>query len=158
IFQRLRALANESRWVGDPHQAIFGFRGTDPGLVHRVWEATPRESRVPLKMNRRSQAGLVQLVGRLFRPELGDGVVQTAHRPAAGAGIERWIFAAQKKEEDQRSLAAGVGLLRAGGTALRDIAILVRRNDEGEKIGQALQGAGIPALMELPGLFSTREG
>ena len=37
IFQRLRSLTPRSRWVGDPKQAIYGFRDTDPELVDNIW-------------------------------------------------------------------------------------------------------------------------
>ena len=37
IFQRLRQIAPRSRWVGDPKQAIYGFRDTDPELINEVW-------------------------------------------------------------------------------------------------------------------------
>ena len=33
IFLKLAEVAKESVWVGDPKQAIFGFRGTDPALM-----------------------------------------------------------------------------------------------------------------------------
>ena len=43
IFQRLRDFVPRSRWVGDPKQAIYGFRDTDPLLVNDVWEALPKK-------------------------------------------------------------------------------------------------------------------
>jgi len=38
IFQQLRRLSPRSRWVGDPKQAIYGFRDTDPALVDDIWK------------------------------------------------------------------------------------------------------------------------
>ena len=70
IFQRLRDLAERSRWVGDPKQAIYGFRDTDPRLVNDVWENAREAHREVLPKNYRSQKGLVQLVGRVFPTNL----------------------------------------------------------------------------------------
>ena len=158
IFQRLKSLARESRWVGDPKQAIFGFRGTDPDLINAVWDAAPADNRCYLVDNYRSSKGIVQVVSKLFGPVLGDGAVQNAKRDGAPCGIERWVFEAKNKTQDFQSLAAGIAHLRSEGIALRDIAILARTNTNLKEIGEALNIIGISALMELPGLFSTREG
>ena len=39
LFLELAKLAPESVWVGDPKQAIFGFRGTDPSLMDAAIES-----------------------------------------------------------------------------------------------------------------------
>jgi ATP-dependent exoDNAse (exonuclease V) beta subunit len=39
VFLELAKLAAASIWVGDPKQAIYGFRGTDPGLVDAAADA-----------------------------------------------------------------------------------------------------------------------
>jgi len=36
IFSRLSEIAGQSYWVGDPKQAIFNFRGTDPALIQAI--------------------------------------------------------------------------------------------------------------------------
>ena len=158
IFQRLRALAPESHWVGDPKQSIYGFRGTDPELVGAVWESVSGSSRDRLPKNWRSQAGLVRLVGKLFQPIFGDDAVQEPeHAPALG-GIERWVLQTKSQELDARCTACGVAQLRDEGFALRDIAVLARRNKDLVALGSALDSLGVPSLLELPGLLATREG
>ena len=47
IFLKLVELANESVWVGDPKQAIYGFRGTDPALMDAAIESLSNPSRDP---------------------------------------------------------------------------------------------------------------
>ncbi|MFB3818071.1 MAG: UvrD-helicase domain-containing protein, partial [Candidatus Methylomirabilales bacterium] len=160
IFQRLRQLAAESCWVGDAKQSIYGFRGTDPELIRAVWDAVPEEARERLPRNYRSQAGLVQLVGRLFHPLPGFGPEARLEpvRPGAPRGIERWLLRGRNVREDASALARGIQGLRAEGVALRDIAILARTNDEAQRVGAACRAAGLPALLELPGLLATREG
>jgi ATP-dependent exoDNAse (exonuclease V) beta subunit len=160
IFQRLRNLAAESCWVGDAKQSIYGFRGTDPELIRAVWDAVPDDAREQLPRNYRSQAGLVELVGRLFRPLPGFGPEAQLEPVRSGEprGIERWLLRGRNVGEDARALVRGLQGLRAEGIALRDIAILARTNDEARRIGAACRAAGLPALLELPGLLATREG
>jgi ATP-dependent exoDNAse (exonuclease V) beta subunit len=158
IFQRLRALVPSSRWVGDAKQSIYGFRGADPELIHAVWNAVPEAHRERLPRNYRSQAGLVQLVGRLFQPVFGDEAVLEPDRPGASRGVERWVIKATNKEDEYTALAVGIAQLRDQGCSLRSIAILARTNDDAKAIGEACRVLGIPALLELPGLLSTREG
>ena len=55
IFQRLRRIAPRSRWVGDPKQAIYGFRDTDPELINEVWTNATDATRTDLPNNHRSQ-------------------------------------------------------------------------------------------------------
>jgi len=158
IFQRLRALAAASRWVGDAKQSIYGFRGTDPDLVRAVWDNVPEAARELLTRNYRSQAGLVQLVGRLFRPAFGIEAELTPVRPGAARGIERWVIGARNNEQEFAALAAGIAQLRDEGVPLRTIAVLARTNDDARDIGAACKALGLPVLLKLPGLLATREG
>ena len=158
IFQALRRLARRSRWVGDPKQAIYGFRETDPQLVNDVWEYAVDASREKLASNYRSQRGLVELVGKLFAPIFGDETIQKPKKDSLPRGIERWIFDSSNQPGDCTSLACGVAKLRAEGVRLGDIAILERSNRLLKQVAEQLDNLGIPYLMESPGLLSTREG
>jgi ATP-dependent helicase/nuclease subunit A len=158
IFQRLRWLVDRSYWVGDGKQSIFGFRGTDPELIHAVWDAAPEAARDRLPKNYRSQAGLVQLTGRLFRPLFGEEAMLSPDHPGKPRGVERWILGGKNVEEEARALAAGIRTLRDEGRSLRDVAILTRTNAQAQRIGAACRALGLPVLLELPGLLLTREG
>lgn len=158
IFQALRRLARRSRWVGDPKQAIYGFRETDPQLVNDVWENAENATREKLASNYRSQRGLVELVGKLFTPMFDDETAQIPQKPARPRGIERWLFDSKNQPDDCMSLACGVAALRAEGVRLGDIAILERANRLLSEVATQLDSLGIPYLMESPGLLSTREG
>jgi len=158
IFQRLRVLAAASRWVGDAKQSIYGFRGTDPDLVRAVWDSVAEAARERLTENHRSQAGLVQLVGRLFRPVFGAEAELTPVRPGTPRGIERWVIEAKNNEQEFAALAAGIAQLRDEGVPLRAIAVLARTNDDAIAIGAACKALGLPVLLKLPGLLATREG
>lgn len=158
IFQRLRCLLPRSRWVGDPKQAIYGFRDTDPSMVNAIWETAASHERMSLPDNHRSQRGLVQLIGALFTPVLGDSARQNPVREGAPRGIERWIFESNKQADDAVALACGIARLRKEGTPYGDIAVLARTNGGLAELAAALESLGIPYLLESPGLFATREG
>lgn len=158
IFQCLRSLVHRNRWVGDPKQAIYGFRDTDPQLVNEIWDRSPEAGRTELPNNHRSQKGLVQLVGALFTPVFGDEAQQGPKRPAASRGVERWIFDSKNQNDDALALACGIAQLHTEGVRFGDIAVLERTNRHLISLADALDSLGIPYLMESPGLFSTREG
>ena len=158
IFQRFQQFAPRSRWVGDPKQAIYGFRGTDPELVNSIWGRVPESARTHLPKNHRSQRGLVQLVGTLFTPIFGKDAQQKPHRSPEPRGVERWVFNTKNQDQDAIALACGIAQLHAEGIRYGDIAVLERTNRLLDPLSQALDELGIPYLMESPGLFSTREG
>ena len=158
IFQQLRRLSPRSRWVGDPKQAIYGFRDTDPALVDDIWKNAIDVSRRELPENHRSQRGLVQLVGALFSPLFGDDAIQEPQKPTIDRGIERWMFDSKNLPNDQISLACGVCQLHAEGTRFGDVAVLERSNHQLQTIVGAFDQLGIPYLLANAGLFSTREG
>ncbi len=158
IFQRLRRIAPRSRWVGDPKQAIYGFRDTDPELINEVWTNATDAARTDLPNNHRSQKGLVQLVGLLFSPLFGDNAVQQPQKPPRPRGVERWLLTTKNQTDDALALACGISKLRGEGTPLRHIAVLERTNRLLDELAKALDAVGIPYLLGSPGLLSTREG
>ena len=110
IFSRLSEIVAENKvleqssiWVGDPKQAIYGFRGSDTELVNRVARHFPaigepanqdgliHES---LKHSYRSRKGLVDLVNHLF----GDVL----------EGNEKPIFEGMTKLEATRNDVGGL--------------------------------------------------
>jgi len=158
IFQQLRRFSPRNRWVGDPKQAIYGFRDTDPELVDDIWNNAPDATRTELPNNHRSQRGLVQLVGALFEPIFGKDAKQEPKRPAEARGVERWVFDTKNQTDDATALACGIAKLKNEGIRFGDIVILERTNRLLPPIATAFDGLGIPYLLESPGLLSTREG
>ena len=158
IFRRLRCFSPRSRWVGDPKQAIYGFRDTDPELVNDIWQSAPDANRTELPNNHRSQRGLVQLVGHLFGPIFGDDARQTPQKAPMPRGVERWVFDTWNQPDDATALACGIAKLHAEGIRFGDIVILERTNRLLPPIATAFDTLGIPYLLESPGLLSTREG
>jgi len=158
IFQRLRRSVASSRWVGDPKQSIYAFRGAAPELVHAVMGSVPKEDHEELGTNWRSVEGLVELVGDLFERHYPGRARLKAERGPEQRSAERWVIAAKNLPQEHAGIAAGVSALHAEGVPLRDIAVLARKNDAVQAIGAALRARGLPVLAELPGLLATREG
>jgi ATP-dependent exoDNAse (exonuclease V) beta subunit len=158
IFQRLRRISPRSRWVGDPKQAIYGFRDTDPKLVNDLWHGTAGATREELPCNFRSQRGLVQFVGTGFAPLLGEEARQQPTQPGAPKGLERWVLHTENQAEDATALAGGIAQLIQEGFLPGKIAVLERTNRLLTPLAVALEDFGIPCLLESPGLLSTREG
>ena len=118
IFLELARLADQSVWVGDPKQAIYGFRGTDPALmdaaiesltspvsdpdlVRETVEALGRAGTMEtLSVSYRSRPDLVHLTSEIFaRAFAHQGLAEertrlTAaleHEPAGlGPIVEHW--------------------------------------------------------------------
>lgn len=157
IFERLRELVDRSYWVGDPKQAIYSFRGTDPVLLEETWESDTIDETAQLTVNRRSQAHLVEFVCALFEPEFGDDVIVSPHRSAAADAVETWEVDAKRYDDEARALTEGVLRLLHGDTTLGDIAILVRTNIQAQRVGEAFRQRGIAAVVELPGFLRSRE-
>ena len=65
IFQTLGEIVGESCWVGDPKQAIYGFRGSDSSLVNSVITSM-KEKVEKLEFSHRSLPQLVKASNDIF--------------------------------------------------------------------------------------------
>lgn len=159
IFQRLADLADQTIWVGDPKQSIYGFRGTDAKLMDDAMAAIPDDHRRHLPQNWRSARGLVDLFNRLFTPLFGPEAHQEYgdNDPPAGR-IERWRLAGSKKAQRVQALAHGLHALPQEDVPYGDVAVLVRTNRDARELGEALERRHVPVVVGVPGLFRTREG
>jgi ATP-dependent exoDNAse (exonuclease V) beta subunit len=121
LFLKLAQLVDRSFWVGDPKQAIYGFRGADPELmteaVQHVVSASGGETDT-LATSYRSRPGLVDFVNAAFVPAFGAlGFEEEAVRindcaRSDGAGqsnpLEFWALAGGNWDEAIFALAEQV--------------------------------------------------
>lgn len=147
IFLELARLSRQSVWVGDPKQAIYGFRGTDPKLMDAAIESltNPRDPDfVASAANRiagqqevttlstcyRSRPGLIEAGNEIFArafatqrmPEDRTRVQGVLDRDPAelGSALSHWPLVGKNQTERARALAAGVTALLATRPAVRD--------------------------------------
>jgi len=184
LFVKVASLARRSMWVGDPKQAIYGFRGSDPALVQAVSASITGGkdgAHETLSTTYRSRPAIVGLVNDAFGaalPPLGipsEQVVVKAERDDAKgqpAALVVWRLRSSSKEKDAASIANGVAdMLRnaanwpiqsRGATGTRavrggDIAILCRSNNAARQIAGALETAGLKVALGRDGLLDRAE-
>ncbi|WP_213957588.1 UvrD-helicase domain-containing protein [Variovorax sp. dw_954] len=180
LFVELAKLAKKSVWVGDPKQAIYGFRGTDASLITGVIDAIKDwggEIGAPLTISRRSAPALVQLANAVFVPAFSNTLNPSAvelqpsrqdipNQPA----LYDWTFESPRGELDYLGLGPALTDLLAAGTQVLDkatnqlrplqvgdMAVLCRTNEQVGYAVAALARWGIPTSSGRSGLLTTPE-
>ncbi|MFT4691726.1 MAG: ATP-dependent helicase/nuclease subunit A [Limisphaerales bacterium] len=79
LFLQLAECANQTLWVGDVKQSIYGFRGSDPQLVDGAVRRLREENRLgqTLAQSWRSVPELVHLTNELFAKPFEDSIGAT---------------------------------------------------------------------------------
>jgi DNA helicase II / ATP-dependent DNA helicase PcrA len=182
-YRLLRLLAGDGRGltvIGDPDQAIYGFRGADVGLFLRFGRDYPGAVTQELTWNYRSGRAVVTGALQAIAPSslVPGRILQPAeHRapqaaPAAAligfheAGDERGEAAWIAREIERLLGGASFHALdtgRAGaqghdGLGLSDVAVLYRTDAQAEPLGQALIRAGLPFQKSSHDLLERRTG
>jgi ATP-dependent DNA helicase UvrD/PcrA len=159
--------------IGDPDQAIYGFRGADVGFFLRFGEDYPGATTCQLTRNYRATAAIVAgataviapatlAPGRALHAVNGGGAPITLHEAADEAAEAAWIAASVDR------LLGGVSLhsIDSGradghavdGVSLRDVAVLYRTDGQAAALGQALGRAGLPYQKGSHDLLGRRTG
>lgn len=174
IFDRLSELVEQSIWVGDYKQAIYGFRGSDTALVKAVTDRIERLNGKPndtLSTSHRSWPEIVNVCNSVFVPAFSDilreeevllepweQLVKKASESRKKDllkcwkvdGIERGKFSVKKVAPQ---IAANIAKMIKEGAEPKDIAVLARTNNDtfgpGEltSIALALKEYNIPTLI-----------
>ena len=139
-------------WViGDPNQAIYGFRGSDKAFIDRFKEDYPEASFLSLSQSFRCAQPILDAAGQLTGTVL-QGI------PAGGAALFRSEYPTEKSEAEGiarriAGLIGGTGFFAIdsgaagdleGGASPGDCAVLVRAAVLGGPIVKALKDHGIP--------------
>ncbi|QOD04354.1 exodeoxyribonuclease V subunit beta [Pseudarthrobacter sp. BIM B-2242] len=166
LFLQLSSLVNEAVWVGDPKQAIYEFRGTDPELMEAVVAKVSR--REQLSETWRSHQAVVDLSNAVFEPVFqGHGMqpetvhlmLPDAHADWSAGTLEAWTRPQTNDGERLKATAAGVASLLGRRPELRagDVAILARSNADVESLSSALDALGVRASRNPRKLSDARE-
>jgi ATP-dependent helicase/nuclease subunit A len=164
LFLQLSRLVDQVVWVGDPKQAIYEFRGTDPELMNAVVARVEDVDR--LDRSWRSQRAVIDLSNAVFEPlfELNGMRREDVHLtiPAERSHLPHGSVEAWTREGGDKRLeatAAGVADLLARRPNLKpcDIAVLVRTNKHVTELAEALDRLGIRASPNTRPLLAARE-
>ncbi|VEN72714.1 RecBCD enzyme subunit RecB [Candidatus Desulfarcum epimagneticum] len=187
IFERLFAAPGKTLFmIGDPKQAIYGFRGADVFSYMKAAQDAP--FRHTLLENWRSAPGLVEAVNAVFsgglkKPFVLDGMDFVKARPAPrpdpgegpfGAPLKLWLMRGTNdggksrpvaKAEAVRVIARAVArqALEIAASPKRpfgpgDMAVLTRTNRQARIVRDAFSSLGIPAILYDSGnIFESRE-
>ena len=153
LFLKLNEFSqNGSVWVGDPKQAIYGFRGTDPELMEAVTASVPSFETLPNSW--RSKKNLVNFSNEIFKRAFADtpenevvlGIPDERKEKAKGGKLEAWHIIGGNAEERVAALATGIaGLIRDEGVSPGDIGVLFWSNRECADLANALAQWNISA-------------
>lgn len=180
LFVELAKLAKRSIWVGDPKQAIYGFRGTDASLISGVIRAIPGWGGTigePLTTSRRSTPALVSLTnavfGGAFLPDLApqDVQLQPIRKELPDQpSLLNWNFDSDKNGTDYLALGQAIAELLASKMQVEDkktkslreirpgdVGVLCRKNDQVSLAVTSLTRWGIPSASPRAGLLGTAE-
>jgi DNA helicase-2/ATP-dependent DNA helicase PcrA len=126
--------------VGDPNQVIYSFTGATPSYLTGFTAEFPAATVVRLVRDYRSTPQVVAVANQLVR----SGAALIAQRPPGPRPV---LTAYPDDGAEAAGLAIGIQALLAGGTAAREMAVLVRINADTERFELALAQAGVPYVV-----------
>ena len=173
IFKLLSDMMEQSYWVGDPKQSIYGFRGADVELISDITSQFLDDHRDPalylthsnLPNSWRTREPLVKLTNDCFTRAF-EGIIskenvvlEAARRESAqfSSPLSHWNCFASNAALFVDKVADRIKVLKDSGMMIQvkgkdeyrpiqygDIAILCRTNDECKNFANALIGKGMP--------------
>jgi len=186
IFSRLFSTKdNLLFFIGDPKQAIYGFRGAD--IFSYLKAAENVASRYTLTTNWRSSPDLIAATNTIFTnvklpfafkeipfERVKPGITSTAKEETTEAAITLWYLNSGKREGKQKAMnkTEAVQMIAAAAAEeicrlispdednipRQDIAVLVRTNRQARIIRDCLLAKNIPAvLFTTENIFDSRE-
>ncbi|MGL5809266.1 MAG: ATP-dependent helicase, partial [Nocardioides sp.] len=151
--------------VGDPHQAIYGWRGASVSNILNFGRQFPASDERPaprqysLTISQRSDARILRLANELAGPLMADQrlVRQLQARPDAADGEVRTVVW-ETYADELAWLTEEVLAVHREGTPWPEIGVLTRDNDHAADVFDSLSRAGVPVeIVGLKGLLTLPE-
>ncbi|NLE97524.1 MAG: ATP-dependent helicase [Propionibacterium sp.] len=142
--------------VGDPYQAIYGWRGAAPSNIIEFDRDFGEAGRYTLSVNRRSRTRILDVGNALASTIPGDSGVELRAPDGTGPGsVEAARF--DTEEAEHRYITEQIVALGAA-SPWKEIAVLCRRNATMGPIYASLRALGVPVeYVGLDGLLSLPE-
>jgi ATP-dependent helicase/nuclease subunit A len=181
IFTAMAELVDASTWVGDPKQAIYGFRNADSILTQAAFAGVAALSSEPqevLATSYRSREGIIRFANAAFAPALAAMGLDPAEHAFAGTArsdegfdhppLSVWWLEG-KLDLQYAALAAAIRDAIAPGSGWQvdgrqgglrpllagDVAILCRSRADIARVAAALGQLGVRVAVEREGLART---
>jgi DNA helicase-2/ATP-dependent DNA helicase PcrA len=141
----LRLLAQGSHnicCVGDDDQSIYGWRGAEVDNILRFEKDFPGASVIRLEHNYRSTAHILGAASKLIANNLGR--LGKTLRTGSGDGQKLIVRGVWDDDEEARLTADDIGVLRREGTALNEMAVLVRASFQMRAFEDRFVTVGLP--------------
>ncbi|HEX9035598.1 MAG TPA: UvrD-helicase domain-containing protein [Ktedonobacterales bacterium] len=162
LIARLAAAGCGLWAVGDADQAIYRFRGADPGIVSRFAESYPGASLASLVRNYRSQQPILAVASAFAAAfsQANDRLALEAMRgpddvPHMQAHVVR-LAVANSDHDEIAGLSRAIESRHAAGRAFRDQVALLRTRRQVDSVVGGLRERGIPVQV-VTGAFERAE-
>jgi DNA helicase-2/ATP-dependent DNA helicase PcrA len=131
--------------VGDDHQAIYQWRGSDVSNIVSFAKRYPAVTTFEITTNRRSRPGIIEVANR-FSATIPGSIDKTmlVARDTAGDGPEVVLWRAPSEADEAGWIAGMIDQLAQAGTPYRDIAVLVRTRAAYPRLMEAFATFDIP--------------
>ena len=140
--------------IGDPKQAIYGFRGADIDAYLQAKNDIPKEDRMSLDINYRSTKNFIHQQNTIFdafnREEnffLKDGIeyepIKSGSNKMSDDEIPFQIHVPEEEFSLHQNIVNQIQYLQSNGEKLSEIAILIRKNPYAKNIQYELNKANI---------------
>ena len=157
-------------YVGDPKQAIYSFRGADVySYIDAASDVGPRKH--SLKMNRRSDPGVVQAINGLYGFRANAFLIEDiqfkpalAHEPESRTSLQPPMEVVFVPEDELKGslaptvapiVANEIALLLGSGAEIEgrsvrpgDVAVLCRSNNQANAVTNALRSLNVPTALD----------
>ncbi len=150
--------------VGDPQQAIYGWRGASVSNILSFGRTFPTATgddvpAYPLTTSQRSDRRILQVANAVAAPLLGSQAAVRPLDPRSDAGTGEVHTIVHETYPDELAwLAEAVARTHADGVSWREIGVLTRDNAHAAAVFDELSRAGIPVeIVGLKGLLALPE-